>query len=71
MKKEETVPLEIFLHQLKINRLNQSKIDWQETCIEYIKQNNVELYNEARSFTNDLEANDYFTEEDKKIWGIK
>ena len=71
MKKKETVPLEIFLHQLKINRLNQSKIDWQETCIEYIKQNNVELYNEARSFTNDLEANDYFTEEDKKIWGIK
>ena len=71
MKKKETVPLEIFLHQLKINRLNQSKIDWQETCIEYIKQNNVELYNEARSFTYDLEANDYFTEEDKKIWGIK
>tara|TARA_R110001606_G_scaffold369991_1_gene526265 strand:- start:298 stop:513 length:216 start_codon:yes stop_codon:yes gene_type:complete len=71
MKKEETVPLEIFLHQLKINRLNQSKIDWQETCIEYIKQNNVELYNEARSFTNDLEANDYFTEEEKLKWGMK
>ena len=71
MKKEETAPLSILLHQLKINRLNQSKIDWQETCIEYIKQNNVELYNEARSFTNDLEANDYFTEEDKKKWGIK
>jgi|TARA_R110002020_G_scaffold462911_1_gene682677 hypothetical protein len=71
MKKKETVPLEIFLHQLKINRLNQSKIDWQETCIEYIKQNNVELYNEARSFTNDLEANDYFTEEEKLKWGMK
>jgi len=71
MKKKETVPLEIFLHQLKINRLNQSKIDWQETCIEYIKQNNVELYNEARSFTNDLEANDYFTEVEKLKWGMK
>ena len=71
MKKKETVPLEIFLHQLKINRLNQSKIDWQETCIEYIKQNNLELYNEARSFTNDLEANDYFTEEEKLKWGMK
>ena len=71
MKKKETVPLEIFLHQLKINRLNQSKIDWQETFIEYIKENNVKLYKEARKFTDDLEANGYFTEEEKLKWGIK
>ena len=71
MKKEETAPLSILLHQLKINRLNQSKIDWQETFIEYIKENNVKLYKEARKFTDDLEANDYFTKEEKKKWGMK
>ena len=71
MKKEETAPLSILLDQLKINRLNQSKIYWQETFIEYIKENNLELYKEARKFTDDLEANGYFTEEEKKKWGMK
>ena len=71
MKKEETAPLSILLDQLRINRLNQSKIYWQETFIEYIKENNVKLYKEARKFTDDLEANDYFTKEEKKKWGMK
>ena len=71
MKKEETAPLSILLDQLKINRLNQSKIYWQETFIEYIKENNLELYKEARKFTDDLEANGYWTEEEKKKWGMK
>ena len=71
MKKKETAPLSILLDQLKINRLNQSKIYWQETFIEYIKENNLELYKEARKFTDDLEANGYFTEEEKKKWGMK
>ena len=71
MKKEETAPLSIFLDQLRINRLNQSKIYWQETFIEYIKENNIELYKEARKFTDDLEANDYWTEEEKLKWKMK
>jgi|TARA_R100000544_G_C2225321_1_gene60290 hypothetical protein len=71
MKKKETAPLSIFLDQLRINRLNQSKIYWQETFIEYIKENNIELYKEAKKFTDDLEANDYWTEEEKLKWGMK
>jgi len=71
MKKEETAPLSIFLNQLKINQLNQFKINWQETFIEYVKEKNVELYKEAKKFTDDLEANGYFTEEEKLKWGIK
>ena len=71
MKKKETVPLEIFLHQLKINRLNQSKIDWQETFIEYIKEKDIELYKKAKKFTDDLEANGYWTGEEKLKWGMK
>ena len=71
MKKKETAPLSIFLDQLRINRLNQSKIYWQETFIEYIKENNIELYKEAKKFTDDLEANNYWTEEEKLKWGMK
>jgi hypothetical protein len=69
--KKETAPLELFMNQLKINQLNQSKIYWQETFIDYIKENNIELYKEARKFTDDLEANDYLTEDEKKKFAIK
>ena len=69
--KKETAPLELFMNQLKINQLNQSKIYWQETFIDYIKENNIELYKEARKFTDDLEANDYWTEDEKKKFAIK
>jgi hypothetical protein len=71
MKKEEKVPLTIFKHQLEINHKLQFKLHWLETFLEYIKKNNIELYKKANKYTNDLEANDYFTEEDKKKWGIK
>ena len=71
MKKEETAPLEILLQALNVNKKNLGKIYWQETFIEYIKENNVELYKEARKFTDDLEANDYWTEEEKIKWGMK
>lgn len=69
--KKETAPLKLFMNQLKINQLNQSKIYWQETFIDYIKENNIELYKEARKFTDDLEANDYWTEDEKKKFAIK
>ena len=71
MKKEETAPLSIFLDQLKINRLNQSKIYWQETFIEYIKEKDIGLYKKAKKFTDDLEENGYWTEEEKLKWGMK
>ena len=71
MKKEEKVPLIIFKHQLEINHKLQFKLHWLETFLEYIKKNNIELYKKANKYTNDLQANDYFTEEDKKKWGIK
>ncbi len=71
MKKVEKVPLIIFKHQLEINHKLQFKLHWLETFLEYIKKNNIELYKKANKYTNDLQANDYFTEEDKKKWGIK
>jgi hypothetical protein len=71
MKTEKTAPFSIFLDQLKINRLNQSKIYWQETLIEYIKENNLDLYKEAKEFTDKLEANDYWTKEEKIKWGME
>ena len=69
--KKETAPLELFMNQLKINQLNQSKIYWQETFIDYIKENNTELYKEARKFTDNLEANGYWTEDEKKKFALK
>ena len=71
MKKEETVPFVILQDQLRINRLHSSKIDWQETFIEYIKKNNSKLYKKAKEYTDELETNDYFTEEDRIKWGRK
>tara|TARA_R110002020_G_scaffold137736_1_gene307203 strand:- start:836 stop:1051 length:216 start_codon:yes stop_codon:yes gene_type:complete len=71
MKKEETVPLEILLDALDVNRKNFEKICWMEEFISYIEKNNIKLYKEARKFTDDLEANDYWTKEEKKKWGIK
>lgn len=58
----------VLLHQLKINRMLQSKSDWQITFIEYIQEKNIELYEEAVKYTDDLESNDYLTQEEiKKI----
>ena len=71
MKKEETAPLIILQDQLRKNRLLQFKIDWQETFIEYIKKNNSKLYKKAKEYTDELEANDYFTEEERIKWGIE
>ena len=71
MKKKETAPLEILLHVLDVNRKNCERIDWQEEFINYIVEKNIKLYNEAPKHTDKLEADNYFTEEDKKIWGIK
>lgn len=71
MKKEETAPLQLLLNALEVNRNNLGKIYWQETFIKYIKENNLELYKEAKKFTDDLEANDYFTKEEKEKWEMK
>ena len=71
MKKKETAPLEILLHVLDVNRKNCERIDWQEEFINYIEEKNIKLYNEAKKHTDKLEADNYLTEEDKKIWGIK
>ena len=65
MKKEETAPFEILKIALDINDSNLSKIYWQETFIEYIKENNIDLYDKAVKYTNDLESDGYFTEEEK------
>ena len=69
--KKEKVPYIIFENLLKKNHSLQSKLYWNETFVEYIKKNNTELYKKANKYTNDLEANNYFTQEDNKKWGIK
>ena len=71
MEKETTVPLVILQNALEVNRRNLDKIYWQKTFIEYIKENNLKLYKEAKKYTDELEKNNYFTEEEKKKWGIK
>ena len=71
MKKKETAPLEILLHVLDVNRKNCERIDWQEEFINYIEEKNIKLYKEAKKHTDKLESDNYLTEEDKKIWGIK
>tara|TARA_R110000764_G_scaffold66242_1_gene138187 strand:+ start:692 stop:907 length:216 start_codon:yes stop_codon:yes gene_type:complete len=71
MKKEETAPLELLLHALDVNGKNCKRIYWQEEFINYIEEKNIKLYNEAKKHTDKLEADDYWTEEQKKIWGRK
>jgi len=71
MKKEETAPLQLLLNALKVNRNNFEKICWQEEFINYIEKNNIKLYKEARKFADDLEADGYFTKEEKEKWEIK
>tara|TARA_R110000851_G_scaffold14210_3_gene48248 strand:- start:200 stop:502 length:303 start_codon:yes stop_codon:yes gene_type:complete len=71
MKEEETAPLKILLHALDVNRKNCERIEWQEEFINYIEEKNIKLYNEAKKYTDKLEADDYWTEEQKKIWGMK
>ena len=71
MKKEETAPLTLLLNALDVNRKNCERIEWQEEFINYIEEKNIKLYNEAKKYTDKLEADDYWTEEQKKIWGMK
>jgi hypothetical protein len=68
MKEEETAPLQLLLNALDVNRKNFEKINWQEEFIIYIQKNNLNLYNEARIHTNELEENGWFTKEEKKKW---
>ena len=65
------VPISIFMDQLKVNRKNQELIYWQETFIEYIKEKNIDLYDKAAKYAYELEAEGYFTEEEKQKWGMK
>tara|TARA_R100000306_G_C4358345_1_gene133956 strand:- start:913 stop:1128 length:216 start_codon:yes stop_codon:yes gene_type:complete len=71
MKKEETAPLQLLLNALDVNRKNFEKISWQEEFINYIEKKNIKLYKEARKFADDLEADGYWTKEEKKKWGMK
>ena len=71
MKTEETAPLGMLQMALSINRSNLEKIYWMEEFINYIEKNNIKLYKEARKFADDLEADGYWTEEEKQKWGMK
>ena len=71
MKKEEKeVPFIMLKTALEINRANLKKIYWQEEFINYIKKHNTKLYKEALEYADNLESNDYFTEEEKMKWGM-
>ena len=69
-KKEKTVPLVILQDVLRNNRNCIFKSYWQEEVINYIKKHNVELYKTAHKYADELRAIDYFTEEEKKKWGM-
>ena len=66
MKKEKTAPLGLLQMALSINKSNLEKIYWMEEFINYIEKNNIDLYKKARKYADDLEANGYFTEEEKQ-----
>jgi hypothetical protein len=73
MNKKEKVPFEIYADLLSTNRRMYEKINWQETFIDYIKENNREMYYKARRYADNLEAEHYDckpTEEEKKKWGM-
>ena len=36
-----------------------------------LKEKNIKLYNEAKKYTDKLEADGYWTEEEKQMWGMK
>ena len=71
MKKKEKVPFEMLQIALNINKSNLEKIYWMEEFMNYIQMQDKKLYKMGRIYADEQEANDYFTEEDKKIWGIK
>jgi len=71
MKKTKTSPYALFEMALSINKSNLEKIYWMEEFINYIEKNDKNLYKKARKYADKLEADDYFTQEDKKKWGIK
>ena len=56
----------LFLNQKKITNEKQAKVYWLKAFTEYIKDKNINLYNEATKHTNKLESNNYFTEEELK-----
>jgi hypothetical protein len=55
MKKKESVPYEIFEHTLKVSHKLQAKVYKFESFLDYIKENNRELYEKAKSYSNKLE----------------
>tara|TARA_R110000787_G_scaffold142915_1_gene256596 strand:+ start:109 stop:324 length:216 start_codon:yes stop_codon:yes gene_type:complete len=71
MKEEETAPLSILKMALHINQSNLEKMNWQEEFIEYIRENNSSLYNEAEAHADYLKENGWFSDEEKQKWGMK
>ncbi len=71
MKKEETAPLGMLQMALSINKSNLEKIYWMEEFMNYVEKNHKIIYKSARKYADNLEANDYFTEDEKKKFLIK
>jgi len=56
----------LFLNEKKISSKQLSKLHWFEVFEKFIKEKNIDLYNDAKKNTNKLENNNYFTEEELK-----
>lgn len=54
----------LFLNQKKISDKKKSIIYWYEEFAQYIKEKNINLYNEATTYAIKLERNGYMTEEE-------
>jgi hypothetical protein len=54
----------LFLNQKKINDKKKKIIYWYEEFAKYIKENNINLYNEATTHAIKLERNNYMTKEE-------
>tara|TARA_Y100000004_G_C8893176_1_gene402965 strand:- start:681 stop:908 length:228 start_codon:yes stop_codon:yes gene_type:complete len=54
----------LFLNQKKINDKKIKIIYWYEEFAKYIKEKNINLYNEATTYAIKLERNNYMTKEE-------
>ena len=71
MKKNDSVPYEVFKDVLNKAKKSQEDVDYFGAAMEYVLEKDSYIYNAALEYADKLKENDYFTEEDKKKWCIK
>ena len=71
MNKDDNVPYVIFKDVLNKAHKLQGDLDYFDVAMEYILENDSNMYNEALKYADKLKENNYFTDEEKQKFGIK